>query len=601
MANKATVRRGRKNTEKTAEQDLNAALGTAGENSAEVNDAPEHRADAASADTPLLTEDAEVTPIRVVTRTEKERDRDRERDNDRARDKDEEPSVKQDTMRIPAYLLEGVSDKEEAAEAAPVREEKRPSREKASASVKTRSRRQKKTRTPAEDDTYKQQVTQPARDRQQATQPARDKQQVSQPAKERRRQQDAPKKSAQRQLREDEPRQAKRHREDEPRQTKRRREDEAHRVQSRREEEALQYQRQLEEEALERARERERQLAIEAEQERLRLQRLARKKDAEEERRKKREEEARIRAEVERRVREAELTAEPKVIVSPRVARQRKLTIAWVSAGVVILAMISVFIGIRYDRIRRELDAASRMETTAESDVGEEHVEGGDSAAYGETEGSVSRMSMSDGIRRVYLTFDDGPSAVTEEILDILAQYHVKATFFVLGRDDEQSIAIYKRIVDEGHTLAMHSYTHDLTGIYASLDAFQEDLHRLQNLLYDATGEWCTIYRFPGGSSTTSARVDMEDLIAYLGREHIVYYDWNVYGGDNIAPETIIANVRSNVEKYDNAVVLMHDGADKEETAEALPEIIEYIQSLEDTVILPITEETVPVQHGLTP
>ncbi|MBR0164300.1 MAG: polysaccharide deacetylase [Lachnospiraceae bacterium] len=370
------------------------------------------------------------------------------------------------------------------------------------------------------------------------------------------------------------------------------------------------YLRQREEERKEREEIARKQAAIEEEQRRLREEKKAHREEEEKnrlqaEKRRLAEEEKRINEEVERRVRAEERRRERQrkkeggIIVSPRVARQKRLMIIWVSVGASLLAMISIFIGIRYDRIRRELsdynaesqtfDAGTQIEMTQTS-----------ASVQDVTEPAGDAEPARSAERSVYLTFDDGPSRVTGQILDILREYGVQATFFVLGRDDEESLAIYKRIVEEGHTLAMHSYTHDMTDIYASLDHFQQDLHRLQNLLYEATGTWCTIYRFPGGSSTTASKVNMQDLIDYLGREHITYFDWNVYGGDDIAPDLMVENVRQNVGKYQNAVILMHDAADKEETARALPEIIEYIQGLENTVMLPITEDTVPVQHGST-
>ena len=146
----------------------------------------------------------------------------------------------------------------------------------------------------------------------------------------------------------------------------------------------------------------------------------------------------------------------------------------------------------------------------------------------------------------------------------------------------------------------MHSFDHDFSRLYASLDSFSADTLRLRNFLYDVTDGrvWSKIYRFPGGSSTTTARAEIPELIDWLGREDITYFDWNVYGGDDIAPEAIVSNVVANVGKYENAVILMHDGADKRETVEALPEILEYLQGLDNTVLLPITEDTTAVQHG---
>ncbi len=205
-----------------------------------------------------------------------------------------------------------------------------------------------------------------------------------------------------------------------------------------------------------------------------------------------------------------------------------------------------------------------------------------------------------DPVRRVYLTFDDGPSPMTGQILDILSEYGIKATFFVVGRADKRYADDYRRIVDEGHTLAMHSYSHRYADIYSSTDSFQQDLHRLQNFLYDTTGEWCKLYRFPGGSSNNASAVDMDELMDYLDRENITWFDWNVDAGDasgSISAYEITDRVIEGVKKHENAVVLMHDAAEKGSTVEALPTVIETLLSMDDTVILPITPDTEPVRH----
>ena len=90
--------------------------------------------------------------------------------------------------------------------------------------------------------------------------------------------------------------------------------------------------------------------------------------------------------------------------------------------------------------------------------------------------------------RKVYLTFDDGPSANTEKIFDSLDHYGVKGNFFVVGTDNADLREMYKRIVDEGHVLCMHSYTHKYNEIYSSVDAFTKDLDKISELLYDVTG-----------------------------------------------------------------------------------------------------------------
>lgn len=203
------------------------------------------------------------------------------------------------------------------------------------------------------------------------------------------------------------------------------------------------------------------------------------------------------------------------------------------------------------------------------------------------------------GIRRVYLTFDDGPSANTDRILDILNQYGVKATFFVVAKEGYTDQ--YRRIVEDGHTLAMHSYSHKYSEIYASLDAYKEDLTKLHDFLYELTGEDCTIVRFPGGSSNTVSHVDMRELIDYLNEENMVYYDWNVSSGDASGGKKSIAqikkNVLGNIDQYSNAVVLFHDASGKDSTVDALPAIIEEILESDNTVLLPISEDTVRVQH----
>lgn len=213
--------------------------------------------------------------------------------------------------------------------------------------------------------------------------------------------------------------------------------------------------------------------------------------------------------------------------------------------------------------------------------------------------GSEERDSW-DGIRRVYLTFDDGPSSSTGDILDILQKYEVKATFFVTGKEDAFYQPLYKRIVEDGHTLGMHSYSHKYSEVYSSLDGFQTDLHKLQTFLYETTGVWSKLYRFPGGSSNTVSKVDMAKLADYLDHEEIVYFDWNVASGDDRAGTTIeqlVSNVLTGVPKYRNCVILMHDAADKKNMVEALPQIIQGIQEMDDTVFLPITQETEPVKH----
>ena len=147
----------------------------------------------------------------------------------------------------------------------------------------------------------------------------------------------------------------------------------------------------------------------------------------------------------------------------------------------------------------------------------------------------------------------------------------------------------------------MHSYSHKYSEIYASLDAYKEDLTKLHDFLYELTGEDCNIVRFPGGSSNTISHVDMWELIEYLNKTDMVYYDWNVSSGDasggRKSIDQIKKNVLDNIDQFSNAVVLFHDASGKDSTVDALPAIIEEILESDNTVLLPISDDTVRVQH----
>lgn len=239
--------------------------------------------------------------------------------------------------------------------------------------------------------------------------------------------------------------------------------------------------------------------------------------------------------------------------------------------------------------------------TTAAGDIEETTASPGDASEnYIIEETSQAETEDSEPVKQVYLTFDDGPSPNTGLVLDILAEYGIKATFFVVGYEDEESAEYYKRIVEEGHTLAMHSYTHNYGIIYENIDAFRQDVTRLSDLLTDITGVKPVIYRFPGGSSNTVAAMDINECKAYLEQEGIVYFDWNVSSGDGNANKTpvesIVSNVVDGVSERQRSVVLMHDSAAKSNTVEALCTIIEKLQEM-NVVFLPITETTKPVQH----
>lgn len=202
--------------------------------------------------------------------------------------------------------------------------------------------------------------------------------------------------------------------------------------------------------------------------------------------------------------------------------------------------------------------------------------------------------------KRVYLTFDDGPSIYTGQILDILNANDVKATFFVIARENESYWPYYTRILEEGHVLGMHSYTHDYNQVYASLDSFEADVSHLSEFLYDRTGEYPSIYRFPGGSSNSVSHVPINECIAYLNEQGITYYDWNALNGDAVTDELstdrLIENIMNSVRKNNTSIVLMHDMQSRHNTVESLQELIDILKA-EGYEILPIDEDTPLIQH----
>ena len=312
-----------------------------------------------------------------------------------------------------------------------------------------------------------------------------------------------------------------------------------------------------------------------------------------------------------------------KVQYSKRIRYLRRLILTSVAAACLIPICICVILAVRYDRLNSKYEQAradldwyrqrfgNEKDILALEDTNEAPSEGGEGSSAPTSESmdvDYATVDVSgaqnpediEGTRYVYLTFDDGPSIYTDEILDILAEYDVKATFFVCGKPDAKYTDSYKRIVDEGHTLGMHSYSHKYSDIYSSVDAFSEDFKKLRHFLYDTTDVLPKYYRFPGGSSNKVTKVDIHELMDVLEADGVTYYDWNVSAGDDRAgatKDTIYNNIVGNIPRFKHCIVLMHDAADKKSTVEALPEVIEAIKAMDDTVIVPITDDTLPVQH----
>ena len=187
--------------------------------------------------------------------------------------------------------------------------------------------------------------------------------------------------------------------------------------------------------------------------------------------------------------------------------------------------------------------------------------------------------------KRVFLTFDDGPSiSVTPHILDTLKKYNIKATFFVLGNRVSDNAELIKREYNEGHYIANHGYSHRYDKIYASSKNVLKEYNKTEQEIKKALGDEnysSNLFRFPGGSIGGEYDKIKEKAKIDLKRNQIAYLDWNALTNDAAGAytkEKIIKNLKKTVGNKNNVVVLMHDAPDKILTYETLEDIIKYLQ-----------------------
>ncbi len=188
-----------------------------------------------------------------------------------------------------------------------------------------------------------------------------------------------------------------------------------------------------------------------------------------------------------------------------------------------------------------------------------------------------------------YLTFDDGPSTVTAQLLDVLKEKKVPATFFVVGvcgqLEQKDRDILWKRMVDEGHTIGLHVYEHiAYPKLYASGEAYLESLNRLEKEIVAATGAHMSVYRFPAGSNNAYCSQDEYNAIVNaMNRRGMEYYDWNVDGKDaigvNTTAQSVINHVVREAKKLPNPVILLHDIPSCKGSVEAVGEIITQLRA----------------------
>ncbi len=220
-------------------------------------------------------------------------------------------------------------------------------------------------------------------------------------------------------------------------------------------------------------------------------------------------------------------------------------------------------------------------------------------------EGYIELRSGLPEIKTAYLTIDDGPSPLTGEILDILKDKNVPATFFVIGSDDEADRRTYMRILQDGHVLGNHTFSHDYSHLYSGSDEFWEDFYRQESLLKSVTGADIPFFRFPGGSNNPQPGIHGggPDLINNLKEEladrGYIYFDWNVFPDDVHSPprtaEDLTSRVKAQIRYRNNATILLHDHEQNSGTPQAVSMMIDLLRN-EGYCFLPLSENTYPVQ-----
>ena len=211
-----------------------------------------------------------------------------------------------------------------------------------------------------------------------------------------------------------------------------------------------------------------------------------------------------------------------------------------------------------------------------------------------------------EGPKVIYLTFDDGPYRYTETLLDILDKYNVKATFFTTSAYPAYAYCM-RLEAERGHTVCVHTRTHDYSVIYSSTDNYWADFNYQNNVIYEQTGKYATMFRFPGGSSNTVSRNYCSGVMTALARQSaekgLIYFDWNVSSGDagattstEVVYQNVISGIRGNSAYGKPSVVLQHDV--KDYSVAAVERII--LWGLENGYTLrALTPESYTAHHGI--
>lgn len=264
---------------------------------------------------------------------------------------------------------------------------------------------------------------------------------------------------------------------------------------------------------------------------------------------------------------------------------------------IIILAIIGILVCsgiIIYNKYKALNAVASVEENTIEADNNEKNVAEENEIKDGENSINPNNKEFISAIeniyngkegKRVFLTFDDGPSKdVTPHILDILDKYNIKATFFVLGNRVKMYPDIVKKEYEAGHYIANHGYSHKYSSIYKNVDSILKEYNKTEQAIREALGDETyssNLFRFPGGSKGGPYEKIKKKARKELKEYGIAYLDWSALTYDAEGAKTkkeILSNLKETINGWNNVVILMHDAADKKITYETLEDVIKYLK-----------------------
>lgn len=266
--------------------------------------------------------------------------------------------------------------------------------------------------------------------------------------------------------------------------------------------------------------------------------------------------------------------------VKPRLNVKKVVIITIVLILIISLISTAIFFGVR--QYNKNLSIIERDILAKNRPVHELFYS--DNAKQNKIVERVSHIYNSD-YKRVFLTFDDGPSkSVTIPILDILKQNNVKATFFVLGSNAERYPEIVKRAYQEGHYIANHSFTHVYSNIYSSPQAVLDEYNRTETAIKNAIGDQTynsRVFRFPGGTSGGKYANIKAEAVNLLNQNNVAHLDWNALTADAAGLDNVndmMNYVETTMGNKNSVVILMHDIGTKKSTYELLPQLIQVLR-----------------------